>query len=242
MSTKDLPIARDDDDNDALLAALDAEEDDAQYRANRIKQLQSELRDQAPTATTSNGTDGVVTTLLNHSSYPTLPTDQSLLDFTTQITRCVIHFFHPDFARCDIMDKHLTRLSEAHGGGTTRFARVDARNVPFIVEKLKIRTLPCVLAFVDGAVADRILGFEGLVDPARLLLSAGTADGGFKTNVLEDRLVGCGVLAGRRVAVDEEEEEERERLVAMMREKSKGIRTGKTMRRSGNEDEDSDWD
>ncbi|KAM5489029.1 hypothetical protein MaudMau93_003754 [Microsporum audouinii] len=254
-------------DEEDLLAALEAEEDDPNYRANRIKQLQSELSDTKSSAQHSNntafdvenseetslstGTDAVVTTMLNNSLYPTLPNDQSLLDFSTQIHRCVIHFFHPDFARCNIMDKHITTLAEAHnkrGKDDARFARVDVRNVPFIVEKLKIRVLPCVLGFIDGAVVERITGFEGLVDMNALMGKKGSGKGNsedFKTSMLEFRLVQTGllknaVLYGDDVDEDDDinDDEDNERTG-----KRKIIRTGKTMKRRGDaEEDDLDWD
>ncbi|KAF3479805.1 thioredoxin domain-containing protein c [Arthroderma uncinatum] len=254
-----------------LLAALEAEEDDPKYRANRIKQLQSELSDTKSAAQNSNntsnttfdagtsevtslstGTDAVVTTLLNNSLYPTLPNDQSLLDFSTQIYRCVIHFFHSGFARCSIMDKHITTLAEAHnkrGKDDARFARVDVRNVPFIVEKLKIRVLPCVLGFIDGAVVERITGFEGLVDMNALMGKKGAADSSgdeFKTSMLEFRLVQSGLLKNAVLYgdnVDDDDDDRDEDEVNERTGKRKTIRTGKTMkRRDDGEEDDLDWD
>ncbi|KAJ3001722.1 hypothetical protein HKX48_002744, partial [Thoreauomyces humboldtii] len=42
----------------------------------------------------------------------------------------------------------------------TRFIRVDVENAPFLVEKLKVQVLPCVIPFIDGASVDRLVGFE----------------------------------------------------------------------------------
>jgi len=56
-------------------------------------------------------------------------------------------------------------------------------NAPFLVTKLKVQVLPCVLAFVDGIGVDRIVGFEGL----------GRGDS-FTTKELEARLLQAGVL------------------------------------------------
>lgn len=234
----------DDDDTDALLDALEQEESNPTYAAQRIAQLKSELSSSASpitqnTPSTLSSTGGGVTTLLNNSPLPLLPNDQSVLDFTTQISHCIIHFFHPDFSRCSAMDKHLTTLSCAHSGtGSARFARADVRNLPFIVEKLKIRVLPCVLGFVDGEVRERVVGFEGL-GPGGL----DALGDDFDTGVLEERLVKKGVLSSVKVGrrggdegySDQEEEEARE----------EGQRRGKKSIRSGRkraDDEDSDWD
>lgn len=37
----------------------------------------------------------------------------------------------------------------------TRFSRVFVENIPWLVEKLSIKVLPCVICFVDGVTKDR---------------------------------------------------------------------------------------
>jgi hypothetical protein len=37
----------------------------------------------------------------------------------------------------------------------TRFFRVFVENVPWLVEKLAIKVLPCVICFIDGISKDR---------------------------------------------------------------------------------------
>lgn len=37
----------------------------------------------------------------------------------------------------------------------TKFLRVDVANVPFLVVKLEIKVLPCVIAFIDGVTKDK---------------------------------------------------------------------------------------
>jgi hypothetical protein len=71
-------------------------------------------------------------------------------------------------------------------------------NCPFLVTKLKVQVLPCVIAFIDGIGADRIIGFEGL----------GRTPDDFTTRDLEARLINSGVLARSKV----NEEDERARL------------------------------
>jgi thioredoxin-like negative regulator of GroEL len=61
---------------------------------------------------------------------------------------------------------------------------MNVENAPFLVTKLKIQVLPCVLAFVDGVSVDRIVGFEGL----------GYTQDTFTTKDLEGRLLASGVV------------------------------------------------
>ena len=62
-------------------------------------------------------------------------------------------------------------------------------NAPFLVTKLKIQVLPCVLVFVDGVSVDRIIGFEGL----------GYSPDTFTAKDLEARLLQAGVLTRAKV-------------------------------------------
>ena len=66
----------------------------------------------------------------------------------------------------------------------TKFAKMEVERAPFLTERLGVRVLPCVIAFVKGVGVDRVVGFEGL---------GGSGDG-FETGGLERRLVGMGVL------------------------------------------------
>lgn len=83
---------------------------------------------------------------------------------------------------------------------------MNVENAPFLVTKLKVQVLPCVLAFVDGKSVDRIVGFEGL----------GYTQDTFTTKDLEARLLASGVVqrakatqdAGVRFGVKAEKKEE----------------------------------
>jgi hypothetical protein len=66
----------------------------------------------------------------------------------------------------------------------TRFLKIDVENAPFLVRKLKVQVLPCILAFIDGVTVDRIVGFEGLV----------YMSDNFTTKDLEARLISSGVI------------------------------------------------
>ncbi|OAX83602.1 hypothetical protein ACJ72_02031 [Emergomyces africanus] len=234
----------DDDDKDDLFAALEREEDNPSYKAQRIEQLQSELAALAqqqqqqqqinPNPNSNNSNSNNAATLQN-TLVPTLSTDQTLLDLTTRHPRCVVHFSHPDFARCAVMDKHIHALAALHH--ETRFASVDVRTVPFVVEKLKVKVLPCVIGFVDGVGVERIVGFEGLGYGGQ------DADEEFRTRELERRLLARRCLVKSRIGeedevgsdVDGEGEEEVRR-----KKGGRGIR-GAIRKNQGAED-DEDWD
>lgn len=53
---------------------------------------------------------------------------------------------------------HLQKLAAQHT--KTRFLKASVENVPFLVTKLEIKVLPCVIAFVDGVAKDKLIGFE----------------------------------------------------------------------------------
>ncbi|KAH8149646.1 uncharacterized protein LAJ45_06277 [Morchella importuna] len=168
---KERPDAEENDDKeDELLDELEADEAalDA-FREKRMQQLHDEMmrarqmRDQA------------------HGGYEESTSEKEVMDFTTSTKYTIIHFFHPDFRRCQIMDTHLSTLAPKHFD--TRFARIHVENAPFLVERLKIVVLPCLISFIDGKSVDRIEGFAEL----------GNTDN-FSTAMLENRLLACGVL------------------------------------------------
>jgi thioredoxin-like negative regulator of GroEL len=76
----------------------------------------------------------------------------------------------------------LQELAKKHFD--TRFLKMNVENAPFLVTKLKIQVLPCVLSFIDGVSVDRIVGFEGL----------GYTLDTFTTTDLEGRLLASGVI------------------------------------------------
>lgn len=90
-----------------------------------------------------------------HGSYQLVTSEKALLDVTTSKTspRVIVHFFHKDFRRCKIMDSHLEPLAKKHF--KTRFVKIDVESAPFLVERLQIQVLPCVIAFKDGISVDR---------------------------------------------------------------------------------------
>ncbi|KAF9631332.1 hypothetical protein BFW01_g2194 [Lasiodiplodia theobromae] len=181
MSNIDAKVAaivdkpHDSDDEDALIAEL--EDDDAldAFREQRLQQLHQEFTRAKQMRNSEHGT------------YQEIKEEKALMDITTSTKLCVVHFFHADFNRCRIMDNHLETLAPKHFD--TRFLRINVDNAPFLVTKLKVQVLPCVIAFVDGQGVDRIVGFEGL----------GYGTDKFTTSDLERRLLKCGVLVREKM-------------------------------------------
>ncbi|PCH41115.1 thioredoxin-like protein [Wolfiporia cocos MD-104 SS10] len=116
-----------------------------------------------------------------HGRYEEMVDEKEVVRTSAKEARCVIHFYHNDFKRCKIMDKHLTALAPKYFN--TRFLRVFVENVPWLVERLAVKVLPCVICFIDGVSKDRIIGFEDL----------GNNDA-FETATLEWRLMNSGVI------------------------------------------------
>ncbi|EGF99577.1 uncharacterized protein MELLADRAFT_94266 [Melampsora larici-populina 98AG31] len=119
----------------------------------------------------------------HHGKYLQIKNEKEVIQITAKAKFAVVHFFHGDFRRCKIMDNHLESIATRYFA--TRFLRVDVADVPWLVNKLEIKVLPCVFVFLDGVTKDRIIGFEGLTEE-------GTD--GFSTASLELRLKQSGVL------------------------------------------------
>jgi thiol-disulfide isomerase/thioredoxin len=157
-----------------LLDELDDGDFLASYRENRIQ----ELKKQAATLNTLKARD--------HGQYTELPSEKEFLKLTTATSRCIVHFYKEGFERCRIMDMHMANLARKHYG--VKFAKLEVEKAPFFVEKLALKVLPAVIAFKDGLVVERMIGFEafGTVLPDD-----------FKTEILERRLFECGIFNDR---------------------------------------------
>lgn len=173
----------DSDDEDALIAELEEDSDNGTFaamREQRLQQLHAELNRAKIQKEASYGT------------YQEIKDEKQLMDITTSSKYCVVHFMKPDFNRCRIMDEKLRPIAEKHY--ETRIVSINVENASFLVVKLGIQVLPCVLAFIDGVGVDRIIGFEGL----------GTKPDSFKLAQLEDRLLDCGVLERAKITETDE--------------------------------------
>jgi hypothetical protein len=206
-------------DTDDILASLE-DEDDSSYRAQRLHELKA--------AATATATTRV------KKSYVTLNGDDEALAFTTEHERAVLHFCHPEFARCNTMDSHLELIAEKHAEdatGDVAFGKVNVNQVPFVVEKLGVRILPCVVGFVKGVVKGRITGFEGICWDAH----EGSVE---VSRALESAFVEWTVLKKALLRkVDDDESDETDDVDARKTVR-RGIQDGKHQ----NQDDDDDWD
>lgn len=166
------------DDEDALLQSLEDETENdpslAHLREARIQALATEL-----SRAKAQRNEG-------YGSYNQIKDEKSLMETITSTKNCIVHFYKPDFNRCRIMDGHLDTLAGVHL--EARFLRIDVEHAPFLVIKLGVKVLPCVIAFVGGVSVHRGVGFEGL----------GFNPDNFETGELEKKLVGAGVLEGMK--------------------------------------------
>jgi hypothetical protein len=229
--------AANDEDEDALFASLEAEDDSA-FRAARAQQLSEELAKHRPTTTH----------IPSVNLYRTLHSDDEVLRFTTETEKVVLHFSHGEFNRCATMDRHLQRLAEARAKYSAsgddqdvRFARVDVKDCPFLVEKLGVRVLPCVIGFIEGQGVGRIVGFEGLG-----VWAGGREDRIDVTTALEEKLIEMKICGKKVVALvagmaDEgSDDEEEEQMNLMLKSGRRGIQGSKITNK--NEDDDEEWD
>ncbi|KAL8791483.1 MAG: hypothetical protein Q9213_000100 [Squamulea squamosa] len=196
-------------DEEELLDSLDDDPAFESFREQRLQQLHQEFN------------DAKYLRNREHGSCTEIKEEKALMDIVnTGAELCVVHFFKPDFHRCGIMNGHLEKLAPLHL--ETRFLRINVENAPFLVTKLKVQVLPCVIAFNKGVSVDRIIGFEGL----------GYSEDTFSTKDLERRLVQSGSLIREKVKEGHE--------IGSMQRNSK--RSDNRGRGSKADDDDDDWD
>lgn len=98
----------DSDDEDALISALEADDDLSSFREQRLQELHAEVaRAKAKVAS-------------DHGTYGEIKDEKAVMDITTQTKLCVVHFFKPDFGRCAVMDGHLEVRDSCLYPGTIR--------------------------------------------------------------------------------------------------------------------------
>lgn len=116
-------------------------------------------------------------------------------DFLGEVTgseKVICHFYHREFYRCKIMDKHLKSLAPRHMDA--KIIKLDAENAPFFVAKLGVKTLPCVILFRKGIAVDRLIGFQDV---------GGKDD--FATRTLEALLIKKGIVSEKKKDEDDED-------------------------------------
>jgi hypothetical protein len=89
--------APDSDDEDALIAALEEDDDHALsgFREQRLQQLHSEISRAKQMREAGTGV------------YTEVKEEKALMDITTSTKLVLVHFFKTDFGRCGVMDQHL---------------------------------------------------------------------------------------------------------------------------------------
>jgi hypothetical protein len=96
-----------------------------------------------------------------HGEYKVIE-ETDFLPCVTSSDKVVVHFFHRDFKRCSIIDKHLDMMAKSII--TCRFVKLEASKATFFVSKLSVKVLPTVVFFVNGVAVGRMVGFEGIKD------------------------------------------------------------------------------
>ena len=84
--------------------------------------------------------------------------ETEFLDTMLKNEKVVCHFYHKDFERCKIIDKHLRIIAPNHR--ETLFVKIDAEKTPFFTAKLNVRVLPTIILFVKGKAIHRFIGFQ----------------------------------------------------------------------------------
>jgi len=190
---------------------LDDDEDDGMVAAWREKRL-AELK--------KKGERTQEFLAMGHGTYTTVTQD----DFLPSVTKSkfvVCHFFHSNFERSKIVDKHLSILCKKHLA--TKFIKIDAEKSPFFATKLMIKVLPTLVFFKDGIAVDRLVGFEEL----------GGKDE-FSTEILEKRIEKSGLLlVGLGQSVEDKDKDDEDR-----NKPKNSIRTSTINARDDLEDDD----
>ncbi|ORX58802.1 thioredoxin-like protein [Hesseltinella vesiculosa] len=180
METQRTPVEKDLEDltdDEALFAELEKDDDHflSSLREQRLQAIQQEF------------TRRKVMEESQHGLLTEIESEKEFMDTTLKEKYMVGHFYHSDFRRCKIMDQHLQTLANDYMD--TRFVKISVENAPFLVEKLQIQVLPCVIGWVDGYIKTKLVGFDEL----------GNTDG-FSTQRLASQFSQAGVIRKKEAA------------------------------------------
>jgi len=110
-----------------------------------------------------------------HGTYSEVKDEREFFDVCKKSNRTVCSFYTDSAIRCKIVDKHLSLLAPKHM--ETKFIKINAEKVPFLINKLNVRVMPTIGIIRNGTTSDYIRGFDDL---------GGTDE--FSTEMMEWRL------------------------------------------------------
>lgn len=95
-----------------------------------------------------------------HGEYSEIADEKEFFDACKKSKKVVCHFYRDSTFRCKIVDKHLAEIAKSHL--ETRFIKINAERSKFLVERLRITTLPTLCLAKEGKTVDYIVGFDDL--------------------------------------------------------------------------------
>jgi hypothetical protein len=122
------------------------EDDMERLRRERVEQMKKMAKQQAEWRAAG------------HGSYSDLADEKDFFASLKKSKRAVVHFYRGSTWRCEIVDKHLSKLAPKHM--ETKFSRINAEKCPYLVERLRIMMLPTILLVKDGKTDHSIIGFD----------------------------------------------------------------------------------
>lgn len=165
------------DSDDDLLELLDDDDSGilSQYRESRIEQLNKEFRK-------------IDRSLDNDSGYiQDVESEKQVMEIVTSNELVIVHFYQPNFNKCNKMMEKLALLAEKHL--TIKVLLIKAESATFLTSRLNIKVLPFVVIYKNGKELDRLVGFEQL----------GNDPNDFKYESLETLCIRLGVINRRTI-------------------------------------------
>lgn len=141
-------LERYEEDLDRKLQELDEMSDDEVERIREMRVEQMKKNAQLRQEWLNNG----------HGRYRQVGDQKEFFRECKQSKRVVCHFFRSSTWRCQIMDRHLEKLSKMHL--ETKFIKVDAEKSPFLVEKLNVWMLPTLVLVKNTKTEHSVVGFD----------------------------------------------------------------------------------
>lgn len=180
--------------DDELLELLHDDSVMDSYRDERMLQLKKEF-----------GKIDAASDDSNLGSVLTCDNEKELMDLVTASEGVIVHFHQPEFAKCKKMTEKLALIAEKHL--TIKVVLITAANAPFLVDKLKIKTLPFVVIYKKGRELDRLVGFEKLGNDAQDFKYDALEQFLYRINFINRKTINFGSIKSARANQDESDDD-----------------------------------
>ena len=183
---------------DDLLDLLEEDQDGilSKYRDARIQELTKELHRIDDNVAEAN--DDELGNIID------VHDEKSVMEIVTNNDIVIVHFYQPNFEKCNIMNQRLCHIAEKHL--QLKVVKILAVNAPFLATRLNVKVLPFVVIYKKGKELDRLVGFEKLGNDKNTFTIEALEQHLLLIKVINRRTINFGSIRSKQHVLDEDDD------------------------------------